>query len=86
MQLWKLKNREITLGDFTVLYKPPLCKGRWAEERGSEGLFYTVNDGSCNNPSVSFAASSPYTGEPLFHSSSTLSFSMARFSNRLTCT
>ena len=32
--------------------KPPLCKGRWAEERGSEGLYNQVMIREENNPSV----------------------------------
>ncbi len=49
--------------------KPPLCKGRWAEERGSEGLFFgNFAVIYIYNPSVSrsylASDSSPCTGEP----------------------
>ena len=44
-------------------YEPPLCKGRWLPVGQTEGLYVTIT--AKYNPSVSYADSSPCTGEPL---------------------
>ena len=44
-------------------YEPPLCKGRWLPVGQTKGLYVTIT--AKYNPSVSYADSSPCTGEPL---------------------